>query len=61
MNSNINSTRFPKSGLQFDRISRIITEQWPEIWQASIDRQNRELKHRHSLLLAARQKLHCNS
>jgi hypothetical protein len=61
MNSNINSTRFPKSGLQFDRITRIITEQWPEIWQASIDRQDRELQQRRSLLLAARQKLHCNN
>jgi hypothetical protein len=38
MNPNTNSNRFPKSGLQVDRITRIITEQWPEIWQASIDK-----------------------
>jgi hypothetical protein len=59
MNRNLpNSTRCSKkSGLQVDRIVRIITEQWPEIWQASIDRQNRQIAHRKQLLLIAHQQL----
>jgi hypothetical protein len=52
-----NIARSAKSGLQIDRISQIITERWPEIWQASIDRQDRLLKQRHNLLLVARQQL----
>jgi hypothetical protein len=56
MNSN-NTTRPSKSGLQIDRISRIIIEQWPEIWQASINRQKQQLDNHRSLILAARNKL----
>jgi hypothetical protein len=57
MNHNINVTRVNKSGLQIDRITRIITEQWPEIWQTTIDRQDRLSRKQRSLLLAARQRL----
>jgi hypothetical protein len=60
MNSN-NTTRLPKtglkSGLQVDRITRIIIEQWPEIWQASINRQKQQLEHHRSLMIAARNRL----
>jgi hypothetical protein len=60
MNSN-NATRLPKSGLksglQVDRITRIIAEQWPEIWQATINRQNQQLENHRSLMLAARNRL----
>jgi hypothetical protein len=60
MNSN-NTTRPSKSGLksglQVDRISQIIIEQWPEIWQASINRQKQQLDNHRSLILAARNKL----
>lgn len=43
-----------KSGLQIDRITRIIIEQWPEIWQASTNRQKQQLDNQRSLLLLAR-------
>ena len=60
MNSN-NATRLPKtglkSGLQVDRITRIIIEQWPDIWQASINRQKQQLEHNRSLMLAARNRM----
>jgi hypothetical protein len=60
MNSN-NATRLPKtglkSGLQVDRITRIIAEQWPEIWQATINRQNQQIENHRSLMLAARNRL----
>jgi hypothetical protein len=60
MNSN-HTTRLPKtglkSGLQVDRITRIIIEQWPEIWQASINRQKQQLEHHRSLMIAARNRL----
>ncbi len=60
MNSN-NTTRSPKSGLksglQVDRITRIIIEQWPEIWQASINRQKQQLENHRNLVLAARNRL----
>jgi hypothetical protein len=56
MNSN-NATRLPKSGLQIDRITRIIVEQWPEIWQASINRQKQQLDNQRKLMLAARNRL----
>jgi hypothetical protein len=60
MNSN-NTNHLPKSGLksglQVDRITRIIIEQWPEIWQASTNRQKQLLDHNRSLLLAARDRL----
>lgn len=56
MDSN-NATRSPKSGLQVDRITKIIAEQWPEIWQASIDRQKQQLDNQRSLVLAARNRL----
>jgi hypothetical protein len=48
-----NPNRLPKSGAQVDRIARIITEQWPDIWQTITDRQERQLEHRNRLLLAA--------
>jgi hypothetical protein len=60
MNPN-STTRLPKSGLksglQVDRITRIIIEQWPEIWQASINRQKQQLEHHRALMLAARNRL----
>lgn len=56
MNSN-NATRLPKSGLQVDRITRIIIEQWPEIWQASINRQNQQLENQRNLMIAARNRM----
>jgi hypothetical protein len=60
MNSN-NATRLSKtglkSGLQVDRITRIIVEQWPDIWQASLDRQKQQLEHHRNLILAARNRL----
>jgi hypothetical protein len=56
MNPN-NATRPSKSGLQVDRITRIIIEQWPEIWQESISRQKQQLDNHRSLILAARNKL----
>ncbi len=56
-----NATSLPKSGLksglQVDRITKIIIEQWPEIWQASINRQNQQLEHRRSLMIAARNRM----
>lgn len=56
-----NTTRSPKSGLksglQVDRISRIIIEQWPEIWQASINRQKQQLENHRNLVLTARNRL----
>jgi hypothetical protein len=61
MNSNNNATRLPKSGLksglQIDRITRIIVEQWPDIWQASINRQKQQLEHHRSLMIAARNRI----
>jgi hypothetical protein len=48
-----NPNRLPKSGVQVDRIARIITEQWPEIWKTTIDRQQRQIEQRNRLLLAA--------
>lgn len=61
MNSNNNTTRLPKSGLksglQIDRITRIIVEQWPEIWQASINRQKQQLEHHRNLMVAARNRI----
>jgi hypothetical protein len=61
MNSNNNTTRLPKSGLksglQIDRITRIIAEQWPEIWQASINRQKQQLEHHRNLMIAARNRI----
>jgi hypothetical protein len=59
MDSNLPSIakRSTKSGLQVDRIARIIAEQWPEIWQASVDRRNKEVENRRVLILAARDQL----
>ncbi len=61
MNSNNNTTCSPKSGLksglQIDRITRIIAEQWPEIWQASINRQKQQLEHHRNLMIAARNRI----
>jgi hypothetical protein len=50
-----------KSGLQVDRITRIIVEQWPEIWQASINRQKQQIDNQRSLMLAARNRLQENA
>ena len=46
-----------KNGLRVDRITRMIIEDWPEIWQAAIDRQNKQLENRRVLILAARDQL----
>jgi hypothetical protein len=46
-----------KSGLQVDRITRIIAEQWPEIWQASVNRQKQQSDNQRNLILAARNRL----
>jgi hypothetical protein len=53
-NTTCSAKLMPKSGLQIDRITRIIIEQWPEIWQASVNRQKQQLDHNRSLILAAR-------
>jgi hypothetical protein len=46
-----------KKGLRVDRITRMIVEDWPEIWQAATDRQNKQLENRRVLILAARDQL----
>jgi hypothetical protein len=59
----MNHNSFPKakrpttSGLRVDRITRIIIEQWPDIWQAVVDRQTEQLEHRRVLILEARDQL----
>jgi hypothetical protein len=45
------------SGLRVDRITRIINEQWPEIWEAAVNRQNQHIENRRVLILAARDQL----
>ncbi len=59
MNRNLpqDTSRFVASGLRVDRITRIIVEQWPEIWQAAVDRQTKQLEHRRILILEAREQL----
>ncbi len=59
MNRNLPKQAKPalKSGLRVDRITRIIAEQWPEIWQMAIDRRNKEVESRRVLILAARDQL----
>jgi hypothetical protein len=59
MNCNLaKKTQQPsRNGLRVDRITRIIVEQWPEIWQAVIDRREQQLEHRRVLILAARDRL----
>ncbi len=47
----------PKRGLRVDRITWIIAEQWPEIWQMAMDRQNKQIESRRVLILAARDHL----
>jgi hypothetical protein len=47
----------PRIGLRVERITRIIAEQWPEIWQIVVDRQNQQLENRRVLILAARDQL----
>ncbi len=44
-------------GLRVDRITQIIIEQWPDIWQAVVDRQTEQLEHRRVLILEARDQL----
>jgi hypothetical protein len=51
------SKRAAKKGLRVDRITRMIVEDWPEIWQAATDRQNKQLENRRVLILAARDQL----
>jgi hypothetical protein len=46
-----------QSGLRIDRITRIINEQWPEIWEAAVNRQNQYIENRRVLILAARDQL----
>lgn len=50
-----------KSGLQIDRITRIIIEQWPEIWQASTNRQKQRLDSQRSLIMIARNRIKENT
>ncbi len=59
MNSNLteNTNLASRNGLKVDRITRIINEQWPEIWEAAINRRNQQLEHRRVLILAARDQL----
>lgn len=52
-----NPKRPTTSGLRVDRITRIIIEQWPDIWQAVVDRQTEQLEHRRVLILEARDQL----
>jgi hypothetical protein len=44
-------------GLRIDRITRIIAEHRPEIWQAAVDRQDQQIENRRVLILAARDHL----
>jgi hypothetical protein len=44
-------------GLRVDRIARMIIEDWPEIWQAAVNRQNQQIENRRVLILAARDQL----
>jgi hypothetical protein len=59
----MNQNSFPKAkrsttnSLRVDRITRIIIEQWPDIWQAVVDRQTKQLEHRRVLILEARDQL----
>jgi hypothetical protein len=59
MNRNLpKDTKRPiKSSLKVDRISRMIIEDWPEIWQMAINRQNQQIENRRVLILAARDQL----
>jgi hypothetical protein len=52
-----NTQNLLRSGVQISRIAQIIAERWPEIWQASVDRQEQYLEHHHNLLISARQQL----
>jgi hypothetical protein len=56
-NSPPKAKRPTTSGLRVDRITRIIIEQWPDIWQAVVDRQTKQLEHRRVLILEARNHL----
>jgi hypothetical protein len=56
-NSSQKTKQTVRKGLKVDRITRIINEQWPEIWDAATDRQNRQLENRRVLILAARDQL----
>jgi hypothetical protein len=59
MNRNsLEKTRYFTAGSsEIDCITRIITEQWPEIRQAAVDREIAELEQRRVLILAARNQL----
>jgi hypothetical protein len=59
MNHNLakKTQRPSRKGLRVDRITHIIVEQWPEIWQAVIDRREQQLEYRRVLILAARDQL----
>jgi hypothetical protein len=46
-----------RKGLRVDRITRMIVEDWPEIWQMAINRQNQQIENRRVLILAARDQL----
>lgn len=56
-NSPKQAKQLPRNGLKVDRITRMIIEDWPGIWQAAVDRQTEQLEHRRVLILAARDQL----
>ena len=56
-NSSQKTKRLTTSSLRVDRITRMIIEDWPGIWQAAVDRQNKQLENHRALILAARDQL----
>ncbi len=59
MNRNLpqKAKRPTTNGLKVDRITRMIIEDWPGIWQAAVDRQNKQIENHRVLILAARDQL----
>jgi hypothetical protein len=51
------SKRPTTSSLRVDRITRMIVEDWPEIWQAAVNRRDQQVETRRVLILAARDQL----
>ncbi len=56
-NSPQKTKRSTTSSLRVDRITRMIIEDWPEIWQAAVDRETKQLENRRVLILEARDQL----
>jgi hypothetical protein len=59
MNRNLpqKAKRSTTSSLRVDRITQMIIEDWPEIWQAAVDRRNQQIESRRVLILAVRDQL----